>query len=106
MKGCCGLTSHRCPGHNRDEDLRRGAKTCPRKAVRVSGNSKAVDDPFDTTVGYSVASIQMNEELVAKDGGEELGTVVVQSSVPNSIFQQNSSLSHELKGSTVWRRRA
>ena len=64
----------------------------------MSGNSKAVNDPFDTTVGYSVASIQVNEKLVAKDRGEELSPVVVQSTVPNSIFQQKQFFEPRVEG--------
>src|SRR5207302_849997 len=53
----------------------------------VSHNSQGVQEPADSPVGLAVNEVMAYQQLINEDGREDLGTVVIQAAVPDTILQ-------------------
>lgn len=55
--------------------------------MRLSGNSQAIEDPFDLAVWSTFSVVVADEQLVGEQRRQELGAIVVEAAMPDSLVQ-------------------
>lgn len=55
--------------------------------MRLSGNSQAVEDPFDLAVWSTFSVVVADEQLVGEQRCQQLGAIVVEAAVPDFVIQ-------------------
>ena len=73
------------PTPGRDEAT--GGFLGPKLRLRVSGNSKDIGEPPNSSVVVSAAMVVAHKQLIHKDGREDLGLVIDESAMPGTHVQ-------------------
>ena len=59
----------------------------------MSGNSQHVEDPLDLAVLFAATMVVTQQELVGEDRRQQMGAVVVQPTVPHTMFPAQTTIS-------------